>query len=134
MKKYLETEKLLRQTQKSYYETMLQKEEDTRRFRHDIINHLMCLRQLITEEKQVLAVDYIENLQNDMIKIQDKCQNIGNLVIDSILNYNIQLLGEDVSVTVVGNCSEEIGIHQVDVKMNILEDGEETEYVGMILD
>ncbi len=44
MKKYLETEKLLRQTQKSYYETMLQKEEDTRRFRHDIINHLMCLR------------------------------------------------------------------------------------------
>ncbi len=56
------------------------------------------------------------------------------MVIDSILNYNIQLLGEDVSVTVVGNCSEEIGIHQVDVKMNILEDGEETEYVGMILD
>lgn len=69
-----------------------------------------------------------------MIKIQDKCYNIGNLVIDSILNYNIQLLGEDVSVTVVGNCSEEIGIHQVDVKMNILEDGEETEYVEMILD
>ena len=55
------------------------------------------------------------------------------MVIDSILNYNIQLLGEDVSVTVVGNCSEEIGIHQVDVKMNILEDGEETEYVEMIL-
>ena len=52
-----------------------------------------------------------------MIKIQDKCYNIGNLVIDSILNYNIQLLGEDVSVTVVGNYSEEIGIHQVDVRL-----------------
>lgn len=46
MKQYLEIEKTLKETQKNYYEAMIQKEEDTNRFLHDVLNHIMCLRKL----------------------------------------------------------------------------------------
>lgn len=115
LKKYLETEKLLKETQQNYYEAMLQKEEDTRRFRHDMINHLMCLRELVEQKEDQSAAEYIENLQNGMREIQQKCYSMGNPVIDAILNYYIQLIGEDIAITVTGNCPKEIGINQVDL-------------------
>ena len=46
MKSYLEIERMLKQTQKNYYEAVIEKEENTKKFRHDISNHIMCIGEL----------------------------------------------------------------------------------------
>lgn len=112
LKGCLEAEKLLNNTQKSYYETMLLREENTRRFRHDIANHLICLRELIRQDEKE-AICYIEELQKDMIKIQHNTYSVGNIVIDAILNYYTQMLRDDVQITVVANYIEEAFMDEV---------------------
>lgn len=115
MKKYLETEHLLKDTQKNYYEAMLEKEENTRKFRHDMINHLIYVHNLMVQNQQKEALDYIENLQDGMKNIQQKCYYTGNSVIDAMLNHYIQLLEGDVSVSVFGNYTKEAVISKMEL-------------------
>ena len=53
-------EKTLKDTQKNYYEAMLAKEEDTRRFRHDVLNHLIALGELAKQGEMKPVADYVE--------------------------------------------------------------------------
>lgn len=102
IKQYLEIERALKETQKNYYEAMIQKEEDTKRFRHDVSNHIMCLRELAEREELGGIKQYIDEMQGEIGKIQKRCYSIGNAVMDAVLNYYLQMLPEGVSVTVKG--------------------------------
>lgn len=115
MKKFLEVEKNLKDTQKSYYEAMLSKEEDTRRFRHDVVNHLICIRELLAKGEGESAAAYIEEMQGDIIKIQQKCYSVGNTIIDAFLNYYIQMLEEDVEVKISGCLTKEISMSDLEL-------------------
>lgn len=115
MKHYLEIEKTLKDTQKNYYEAMLAKEEDTRRFRHDVLNHLIALGELTKRGEMKPVADYVEEIQSDIVKIQQKCYSIGNTIIDAFLNYYVQMLEEDVEVSVTGCLTQEIAISDVEL-------------------
>lgn len=115
MKKFLEMEKTLKDTQKSYYEAMLSKEEDTRRFRHDVLNHLICIRELVAKGEIAQAEAYIEEMQGDIVKIQQKCYSVGNTIIDAFLNYYVQMLEEDVEVRITGCLTEEVSISDLEL-------------------
>ncbi len=115
MKRYLEMEKTLKDTQKNYYEAMLAKEEDTRRFRHDVLNHLIALGELTKRGEMKPVADYVEEIQGDIVKIQQKCYSIGNTIIDAFLNYYVQMLEEDVEVSVTGCLTQEIAISDVEL-------------------
>lgn len=114
MKKNLEVERLLTETQKNYYEAMLKKEEATRRFRHDVINHLICLQGLAEKEDKRMVVDYIEQLQKQVVSIQQTCYTVGNEVIDATLNGLLPQL-KDAEVIVKGNCTESIAMSHVEL-------------------
>ena len=115
MKKYLELEKTLKDTQKNYYEAMLAKEEDTRRFRHDVLNHLICVRELVEKGETAQASAYVEEIQGDIVKIQQRCYSVGNTIIDAFLNYYVQMLDDDVEVRVTGCLTEAISISDVEL-------------------
>lgn len=115
MKRYLEIEKTLKDTQKNYYEAMLAKEEDTRRFRHDVLNHLIALGELTKQGEMKPVADYVEEIQSDIVKIQQKCYSIGNTIIDAFLNYYVQMLEEDVEVSVTGCLTQEVAISDVEL-------------------
>lgn len=115
IQKYLETEKILKETQKNYYEAMLQKEEATRRFRHDVSNHMMCIRELAEEQEMQQVRDYVDEIQGEMVKIQQRCYSVGNAVVNAVLNYYVQLLKEDVEIKVSGALTEEIDISDVEL-------------------
>lgn len=115
MKRYLEMEKTLKDIQKNYYEAMLAKEEDTRRFRHDVLNHLIALGELAKQGEMKPVADYVEEIQGDIVKIQQKCYSIGNTIIDAFLNYYVQMLEEDVEVSVTGCLTQEIAISDVEL-------------------
>lgn len=107
-------EKRLISMQKKYYKELLAREEETRKFRHDIINHLICLKEFVHSDNRDLAEKYIEKLNSNIMTIQRKCYAVGNEVIDVILNVYLQQL-QDTKVTVKGMCADDIDISDVDL-------------------
>lgn len=117
LKESITTERLLQESQQNYYETLLEKEEETRRFRHDILNHFMCIQALAEKEPEHVA-DYVQNLQEKMIQIQKKCYQTGNTIVDIITNQYISQLKEQVEsvqVEISCKCTEQQGIKQADL-------------------
>lgn len=111
----LEKEYLLRKLQKEHYEAMLDREEETREFRHDLINHFLCLKGLIRSDNLWEADCYIDQMQNILLEIQKKSYTSENEIIDAILNYHIHRLGKEVEVSITGLCNREFDVNHVEL-------------------
>jgi sensor histidine kinase regulating citrate/malate metabolism len=94
---------------------MLEREESTRKYRHDMNNHLICLNQLAKEGTSNSVQEYISNMQNQVLDIQSKVFKVGNEILDAILNYHLSMLDKDVKVEIIGFCSEITMINNVDL-------------------
>lgn len=57
MKVAIINEKLL-ETQADYYKMLLEKEDETRKFRHDMSNHIICIDAL-SQEKNMMKCKVI---------------------------------------------------------------------------
>lgn len=114
MKSYLEIERMLKQTQKNYYEAVIEKEENTKKFRHDISNHIMCIGELAEQEKLDEVRRYIDDIQIELKRIHNCCYSVGNTIIDALLNRYVSQLSEDVKVTVSGAIHEQLPISDVE--------------------
>lgn len=109
----METERLLKNMQEKYYQELLAREEETRRYRHDMQNHLICLTRYIETYKQDEAIKYINQLQDYLVAIQKKCYFSGNELLDIFLNYYLSSL-EDVDIKIIGICNDDIMMDKVD--------------------
>lgn len=114
-KLYLEKDKLLFETQKTMYETMLIKNEEIRSFRHDIHNHLMCLEEMIDLGDIEKVKDYVCGMEGKLSPNDSKTYIVGNDVIDVVLNYYISLLDENVKVKIEGECHNNIKMSDVEL-------------------
>lgn len=114
MKSYLEIERMLKQTQKNYYEAVIEKEENTKKFRHDISNHIMCIGELAEQGKLDEVRRYIDDIQIELKRIHNCCYSVGNTIIDALLNRYVSQLSEDVKVTVSGAIHEQLPISDVE--------------------
>lgn len=88
--------------QKKYYEALLEKEQETRAYRHDMVNHLLCLSAFAKDNDLASLTRYLEELQGKMAEIQGKAYHTGNDILDAITNYYIPQLPVDIQVTVQG--------------------------------
>lgn len=113
--KLLETEVLLKDSQRSHYEEMLAGEKETRAFRHDINDHLICLKKLMMDGNIQEGVNYIIDMQDVIRKIQDRSYDVGNDIISAILSYYIQQTEENVEVDVIGVCNSELEINGIEL-------------------
>lgn len=114
-KKLLETESLLRNLQKEYYEVLLDKEVETREFRHDISNHILCIGGLVKQGNLAEITEYLNKMENSLIEIQNKSYSTGNEIIDVMLNYNINLLGDSTKVSVTGFCDKKLAMSNMEL-------------------
>lgn len=101
--------------QRVYFLEMLQKEEDTRRFRHDMIGDLLELQNYIEnkEEKKIKA--YLSEMLGEMQAIGRRQYDVGNEIVNTILNYYLQPLKDRCQIKVKGRIQEETGISQRDL-------------------
>ena len=107
------TERSLKDMQERYYKELLNREEETRRYRHDMQNHLLCLSQYMKNESYSEAMEYIVKLQEPLTTIQKRCYITGNDLLDIFLN-NYFLPLEEVKVDIWGACSNDFLIDDVD--------------------
>lgn len=111
----LKVERKLGEMQLKYYKIMLEREEDTRKYRHDINNHLICLNELIKEGKVNSISEYLMTMQKNMNQIKQKIYVTGNDIIDAILNYHLSMINKETKIDIIGKCQNELDINKVDL-------------------
>ena len=101
--------------QKQQYDYQLGQSAAIRRFKHDLVNHMGILRELITQRKTEDARDYIEkiwNIQEDFdLKI-----HTGDSFLDVIINYYYYLAEKErIDFAVRGKLAEKMPLEMVDL-------------------
>lgn len=104
----LQNEMMLKETERAYYEALLEKEEETRRYRHDMVGHLVCLNAFASEKKTEELQEYVQTLQQQFVQIQNKCYAIGNTVLDAITNHYLMGISPEIEVRVEGKVYREL--------------------------
>lgn len=115
MEEMVRRELELQDLQKRYYEALLEKEEDTRKYRHDMDNHLLCLNALVDDGDIPMLKEYLMEMKGQMDLIQKRGYVTGNKILDMILNYYISLLAEDVTVSVEGKLHTALSLDEMEL-------------------
>lgn len=113
MEKLMKDELLLQEMQERYYESLLEKEENTRRYRHDMANHLLCLNRFAEERNLASLQEYLGKMRLELQEIQEKCYDSGNRIFDIITNHYVETLPSNTEVKVTGR----VQIHMDDMKL-----------------
>lgn len=101
--------------QKKYFTKLLEKEQDTRQFRHDIIWHLVAMEELCEQEDYEKVKEYLSGLLTDVQRISNAQYHVGNDIVDTIINYYFQPLQNICGIKVEGSMGEEQLILQNDM-------------------
>ena len=113
-----ENELLARQyleNQTRYYEYLVQREEDTRKFRHDIRNHISMLNMLFHENKVDECKDYLQDLTAHYENIHNAI-SVNNCIADAILNkYYYEAQNYGIELTVTGHFPSECNLPAYDI-------------------
>ncbi|MDE7300510.1 MAG: GHKL domain-containing protein [Lachnospiraceae bacterium] len=101
--------------QKQQYDYQLQQSVAVRRFKHDLVNHIGVLRELMSRKKVEDAIDYIDtiwNIQDDF----DLKLHTGDSFLDVIINYYFYLAEkENIEFAVSGRLTEKMPLEMVDL-------------------
>lgn len=110
-----ETERRLKEIQENYYEAMLKREEETRKYRHDLKNHLICLDGLAREEHAEKTAVYVGSMLKQAAFVQQKFYDTGNKILDSLVNYYGAIIEPDAKLTVSGKIARDLELTDADL-------------------
>jgi len=101
--------------QKQQYDYQLQQSAAIRRFKHDLVNHIGVLRELIAQKKTEAAREYIDTIW-DMQDEFDLKVHTGDGFLDVIVNYYLYLAAkENIEFVVSGTLAEEMHMEMFDI-------------------
>ena len=109
-----ENEREARVMQKLFYEKLLEKEEDTRRFRHDMTNQLLCFQALLQKGDMEEVKKHVELLNQSLREIHEQVYVTGNDILDIMINYYKDKLKKDADIKVLGGLSGNIKADSVE--------------------
>ncbi len=115
MEQLLKTEQMLKESQVNYYKQILKKEEETRKYRHDMVNHLIYVQDMLNTNKVDHARRYLIGILGGFEKIQKMYYSIGNEMVDIIMNYFFGMLPQDVHIELKGRCPVNIDMNDTDI-------------------
>ena len=101
--------------QREYFRLMLEKERETRRFRHDIVNHLICIQNAVRNSECKNADSYLNDLLSEMSAIREKQYDVGNEVVNVLINYYLLPIRNVCQVTIDGYLGDIEHISQMDM-------------------
>lgn len=105
----------LMEKQLEYYKHLNIMDQELRRFRHDIKNHFLCIQTLLENSQKEEAIHYFYDLQKSF-QNHHQVYLSGNVIVDSVLNYQLYQMKETRIVPVIfGKLPEIISITQMDL-------------------
>ncbi len=101
--------------QKQQYDYQLQQSAAVRRFKHDLVNHIGVVRELINEKKTEEAKEYIDTIWN-IQDVFDLKIHTGDSFLDIIVNYYLYLaIKENIEFAVCGKLTEKMPLEMFDI-------------------
>lgn len=73
--------------QKEYFERLLEKENDTRQYRHDMIAQLVQVKYFIDEGEYKEADSFLTGMLKSITSISEYNYDVGNEIVNTMLNY-----------------------------------------------
>lgn len=110
-----EMEEQYDQQKKAYFTLMLEKENETKRFRHDILNHLLCVQDQLKRGKYPDAESYLDSVLKELNTIREMQYDVGNEVVNVLLNYYLIPVRDKCNVTVEGYLGKLESTSQMDL-------------------
>ena len=105
----------LSQQQLKYYQNLDLMDKELRKFRHDITNHFLCMQELTEREDLSQLKQYFRDLVNDYSQ-NGQVYFSGNVIVDSILNYDLShLCGENVMPVIYGRLPQIESVSSMDL-------------------
>ena len=101
------------ENQERYYSMLLQKEEETRKFRHDIKNHLNCMHILFSNKQYDELENYFEKMGASLTELRSNVQT-GNDMVSAILN-DISVRFPAVSFSIDGKMANSLHLTNMDI-------------------
>ncbi len=101
--------------QREYFQQLLQKEQDTRQFRHDLIAELLELKNYCEKEEYDKLDSYLSEMLGSISAIRDRQYDVGNDIVNTIINYYFQPIRNDCRISVKGYMKDELRISQRDL-------------------
>lgn len=100
--------------QKEYFLALLKREQEIKKFRHDIVAHLMVI-QGFCQEGDVRIKSYISNMLNEAEGKSYRQFDVGNDIVNVIINYYLIPVQEKCNIEVKGCIGELETISGVDL-------------------
>lgn len=101
--------------QKQQYDYQLQQSVAVRRFKHDLVNHIGVLRELMNEKRMEEAKEYIDTIWNIQDAFDLKIRT-GDSFLDVIVNYYFYLAAkENIDFVVLGKLTEKMPLEMFDI-------------------
>lgn len=119
---YIEESSLLKKykdQQKKYYELVLSKEKATRRFRHDIKSQMINIKYFINDGKLKELKNYVDDIYHDIEVIDNNYFDVGNEVINVLLNYYFLPFRNECDIKVKGFIKDGTGLSDRDLSILI---------------
>lgn len=85
-----------------YYKNLLEKEEKTKYYRHDMNEHLLYISSMAEKSGNEQWIEYIRKLYTDLQEIRTSTYEFGNDVANVLINYYIGQIKGIADVTVYG--------------------------------
>lgn len=105
----------LLELQLQHFEQYKEKQEETRRFRHDMINHLMTVQMLQQKERYREAGDYVDELLGRVSALSPKCVT-GSDLLDGIVASKIERMEQlHISYEIDGVLDKGLKMNPVDI-------------------
>ena len=105
----------LLERQLEYYRHTDLMDKELRKFRHDIKNHFLSMEELLAHEDYPQLIQYFEELKQSF-SFQEKIYFSNNVVIDSIMNYELATnCSEHVKIQVIGTLPELTTVSPMDL-------------------
>ena len=105
-------EKLIK-SQEQYYSMLLKKDEETKKFRHDIIGHINCMYLLFKEKNYDELENYFKKMGASLSEIKVKIQT-GNNMINAILS-DVSSKFSEVSLNINGSLPNSLKLSNADI-------------------
>lgn len=96
--------------QLEYLEALLEVEELTRRYRHDMKNHLICLEELAGADRGEELKQYLDTLLTELPAARGVHYHTGVRVCDALTSFYLERLAENVAVRMQGQLPENGGL------------------------
>lgn len=100
--KYLLITKELMREEREHYRLMLERENETKKYRHDAKNHFLCIMEYAKAGRLDKVNEYIAELTEKEKFILEDSINSGSVVIDSLTEYYSQQVNDKVSFEIEG--------------------------------